>query len=197
MSGRIDGPSLAALDALGLLDEAGRLELEQALAASPDLREELQDLYEVAAAFPRALPLEAPSSSVRERIAAHAADEHGHVGHANRSSRSAISEALHFIHRDEGWQPHPIPGITVKMLSVDPKSGVATLLIKAAPGTTYPAHHHSGPEGCYVIEGEVLVAGRRIGAGDFHLADADSDHDPLYTETGATVLLVCAAADYI
>ena len=48
-----------------------------------------------------------------------------------------------------------------------------------------------------MIEGEVLVAGRRIGPGDFHLADADSDHDPLYTETGATVLLVCAAADYL
>jgi hypothetical protein len=178
MSGRIDGPSLAALDALGLLDEAERLELEQALAASPDLRQELQDLYDVAAAFPRVLPLETPSPSVRDRIAAHA-------------------ESFHFIRRDEAWQPHPIPGITVKVLSVDHKSGVATLLIKAAPGTTYPAHHHSGPEGCYVIEGEVLVAGRRIGPGDFHLADADSDHDPLYTETGATVLLVCAAADYM
>ena len=182
MSDRIDGSSLAALDALGLLEEAERLELEQAVAASPDLRQELQDFYEVAAVVSRVLPLEAPSPSVRERITAHA---------------TGLKEALHFIRRDEGWQQHPIPGITVKVLSVDDRSGVATLLIKAAPGTTYPAHHHSGPEGCYVIEGEVLVAGRCIGPGDFHLADADSDHDPLYTETGATVLLICAAADYM
>lgn len=190
MSDRIDAASLVALDALGLLDEAERLELERALAGSPDLRQEHQDLYEVAAALPRSLALETPSPSVRERIAAHAS--------SSLSRRSAEREGeLHFIERDEGWQAHPIPGITVKVLSVDDKTGVATLLIKAAPGTTYPAHHHSGSEGCYVIEGEVLVAGRRIGPGDFHLADADSDHDPLYTESGATVLLVCAAADYM
>ena len=189
MSDRIDAASLVALDALGVLDEAERLELEQALAASPDLRQEHQDLCEVAAALPRILTLQTPSPSVRERIAAYA---------SSMSRHSAQREGgLHFVERDEGWQPHPIPGITVKVLSVDDQTGVATLLIKAAPGTTYPAHHHSGSEGCYVIEGEVLVAGRRIGPGDFHLADADSDHDPLYTETGATVLLVCAAADYL
>ena len=195
MSERIDGATLAALDALSLLDEAERLALEQALAASPELRQEQQDLYEVTAALPQAMRLETPSPSVRERIVAHAAT--GAAKPESRASRSAVSEALHFIASDEGWQPHPIPGITVKVLSVDKATGVATLLIKAAPGTTYPAHHHSGPEGCYVIEGEVLVAGQRIGPGDFHLADADSDHDPLYTETGATVLLVCAAADYM
>jgi anti-sigma factor ChrR (cupin superfamily) len=194
MSERIDAASLIALDALGVLDEAGRLELEQALAASPELQQEYQDLSEVAAALPRALTLQSPSASVRERITAHAEST---AELSRRSAREAVTGALHFIQRDEGWQPHPIPGITVKVLSVDDKTGVATLLIKAAPGTTYPAHHHSGSEGCYVIEGEVLVAGRRIGAGDFHLADADSDHDPLYTETGATVLLVCAAADYM
>lgn len=188
---RIDGATLAALDALGLLDDADRLELEQALAGSEELRSELHDLREVAALLAETSPLETPSAAVRDRIAAHAAGVH------RRPEAPPLSQALHFIDRDEGWQPHPIPGITVKVLAVDGNTGVATLLVRAAPGTTYPAHHHSGSEGCYVIEGEVLVAGRRIGPGDFHLADADSDHDPLYTETGATVLLVCAAADYL
>jgi anti-sigma factor ChrR (cupin superfamily) len=189
MSAHGDAQSLAALDALGLLDQAERLQLEQALVSSPELREDIHALYEVAAALPRTLPMERPSSSVRDRIVAHAS--------SRTSQPAAIAAAMHFIERDEGWQPHPIAGLTVKVLSVDDRTGVATLLIKAAPGTTYPAHHHSGPEGCYVIEGEVLVAGRRIGPGDFHLAEAGSDHDPLYTETGATVLLVCAAADYL
>jgi anti-sigma factor ChrR (cupin superfamily) len=186
---RIDGSTLAALEALGLASDGERAELEQALAASEKLRLELQDFCEVAALL-SPLSLGTPSPAVRERIMGHASD-------AAREAEPPLSEAMHFIRRDEGWQPHPIPGITVKVLSVDDRTGVATLLIKAAPGTTYPAHHHSGPEGCYVIEGEVLVAGRRIGPGDFHLADADSDHDALYTETGATVLLVCAAADYL
>jgi anti-sigma factor ChrR (cupin superfamily) len=188
---RIDGATLAALDALGLLDDADRLELERALAGSEELRSELHDLREVAALLAETSPLETPSAAVRDRIAAHAAGVH------RRPGAPPLSQAMHFIDRDEGWQPHPIPGITVKVLAVDGNTGVATLLVRAAPGTTYPAHHHSGSEGCYVIEGEVVVAGRRIGPGDFHLADADSDHDPLYTETGATVLLVCAAADYL
>jgi hypothetical protein len=194
MSAQPDLRSLAALDALGALDGADRLELERALRAEPaEVRQEIENLYDVAALLPHALPFASPSATLRARLLAHAA------GRASSSTENetALSEALHFIRRDEGWQPHPIPGITVKVLSVDDASGVATLLVKAAPGTTYPAHHHSGPEGCYVIEGEVLVAGRRIGPGDFHLADADSDHDPLYTATGATVLLVCAAADYL
>jgi anti-sigma factor ChrR (cupin superfamily) len=195
MSARIDEQALAALDALGLLEESERIELEQALIASPELRKERQELLDVATTLLRVLPLQSPAPSVRERITAHAAGQPSRS--AIRRDQPELSEALHFIDRDEGWQPHPIPGITVKVLSVDDRSGVATLLIKAAPGTTYPAHHHSGPEGCYVIEGDVLVAGRRIGPGDFHLADADSDHGPLYTETGATVLLVCAAADYL
>ena len=194
MSADADLRSLAALDALGALDGAGRLELERGLSvAAAEVRKEIQELYEVAASLPHALPLAAPSPALRARVVARAAGPSS----SSTRQRSALGEALHFIDRDEGWQPHPIPGITVKVLSVDDRSGVATLLVKAAPRTTYPAHHHSGPEGCYVIEGEVLVAGRRIGAGDFHLADRDSDHDPLYTETGATVLLVCAAADYL
>jgi anti-sigma factor ChrR (cupin superfamily) len=191
MSERLDAASLVALDALGMLDEAERLELEQALVGSADLRQEHQSLCDIAAALPLALPLQTPSPAVRERITAHASRS------VSRRSAEQNTADLHFIDSNEAWQPHPIPGITVKVLSVDQSTGVATLLIKAAPGTTYPAHHHSGSEGCYVIEGEVLVAGRRIGPGDFHLADADSDHDPLYTETGATVLLVCAAADYL
>ena len=35
MSARIDEQALAALDALGLLEESERIELEQALIASP------------------------------------------------------------------------------------------------------------------------------------------------------------------
>ena len=46
---RIDGSTLAALDALGLLDDADRVELERALSGSEDLRGELHDLREVAA----------------------------------------------------------------------------------------------------------------------------------------------------
>ena len=43
----------------------------------------------------------------------------------------------------------------------------------------------------------VLVAGQRLFAGDFHYAEAGSDHGELSTDTGAEVLLVAAASDYL
>jgi anti-sigma factor ChrR (cupin superfamily) len=191
----IDDPELrelAALDAVGALDAADRTRLAGGLlAASAEVQREIAGLYDAAAAVSRALPLDAPSDEVRTRILAHAASS------SAGPPPSIAQTAFQFIRRDEGWQAHSLPGIRLKILSVDEATGVATLLVMADPGTTYPAHHHSGPEGCYVLEGEVHVAGEVIGPGDFHLATANSDHEPLYTPTGATVLLVCAAADYL
>jgi quercetin dioxygenase-like cupin family protein len=72
-----------------------------------------------------------------------------------------------------------------------------TLLIKGEPGARYPAHRHSGPEECYVISGSLHVEGQLLRAGDFHHAEAGSDHGELWTDEGAVVLLVAAASDYL
>jgi hypothetical protein len=40
------------------------------------------------------------------------------------------------------------------------------------------------------------VPSQHLRAGDFHHADAGSEHDPLTSMNGAEVLLVVAAADY-
>jgi len=98
---------------------------------------------------------------------------------------------------DQDWQPHPVPGIRMKVLSLNHQRGYATLLLDVAPGTTFPAHHHGGDEECYVISGSVVACGRRIGAGDFHHADAGSDHGELWTDEGCRVLLVVAPEDYL
>jgi hypothetical protein len=47
-----------------------------------------------------------------------------------------------------------------------------------------------------VISGDVIIQGQHLRAGDFHHADAGSEHDPLTSIHGAEVLLVVAAADY-
>ena len=62
---------------------------------------------------------------------------------------------------------------------------------------TYPAHRHSGPEECYVIRGSLVVEGQLLRAGDFHHAEADSDHGEIHTDEGVEVLLVAAASDYL
>jgi quercetin dioxygenase-like cupin family protein len=102
--------------------------------------------------------------------------------------------ALRFDIEDD-WLPHPVPGIRMKILSVNRRSGYQTLLLDVKPGTRFPAHHHDGAEECYVISGSVHTLGHRLGPGDFVHADAGTDHAELWTEEGARVLLVVPPDD--
>lgn len=96
---------------------------------------------------------------------------------------------------DSDWLPHPVPGIRMKVLALNGAAGYATLLLDVAPGTRFPAHHHDGAEECYVLSGSLYTCNRRMDAGDFLHADADTDHGELWTEEGCRVLLVVPPDD--
>jgi anti-sigma factor ChrR (cupin superfamily) len=172
---------LAALDAAGALSEAEQRDYRAKLAAaSPDERTAVAQLYELTAQLVAAGAETAPPPGARERL-------------MKRVEGSRIYSVL----RGEGtWLPGPVPGTRVKLLSLDRLRDSATILMQVDPGARYPPHHHTGGEDCYVISGEILVAGRRLRAGDFHRAEPDSDHGELSSDTGAEVLLVVAAVDY-
>jgi len=98
---------------------------------------------------------------------------------------------------EDGWLPHPVAGIRMKILAVAADRRYATLLRDVAPGARFPPHHHGGPEECYVLSGSLFSHGRRIHAGDFLHADGDTDHGELYTDEGCRVLLVVPPDDYL
>jgi len=110
---------------------------------------------------------------------------------------SELPAGFSFTYADDDWHPHPVPGIRMKLLALSRDRGYATLLFDVAPGVVFPAHHHSGPEECYVVSGTVIACGRHMGPGDFHHADGETDHGELYTETGCRVILVVAPEDYL
>jgi anti-sigma factor ChrR (cupin superfamily) len=96
------------------------------------------------------------------------------------------------------WVPHVVPGIRMRVLSMNRQpGGYATLLLDVAPGTRFPAHHHSGAEECYVISGSVYTCGRRMGPGDFLHAEPGTDHGELWTDVGCQVILVVPPEDYM
>ena len=130
---------------------------------------------------------ELPSGDVKQRLMARVAEEPG---------KAALAPGFSFIFEEEGWLPHPIPGIRMKMLSLDRKRDIATLLLDVAPGTRFPAHHHGGAEECYVVSGSLYACGRKIYAGDFHHADGETDHGELWTEEGCRVILVVEPEPY-
>jgi quercetin dioxygenase-like cupin family protein len=173
----------AALDALSALDGSTReLYLARLAQAGAAERAAVTEIYEVAAQLAIASVKDVPPPpGLKDRIMA----------------RVAATGRLFTIRESEGeWKDAGIPGITIKVLSMDRQRRSAVLLVRAEPGAVYPSHRHSGPEECYVISGEVVVQGQRLRAGDFHHADAGSAHDALYTETGAEVMLVVDPADY-
>ena len=177
-----DLEALALADAIGALDPEDRLALDARVAAlSPEERAHVASLYDVALALASTVDQADPPSHVRERVLA--------------ATRTPGRYTL--LAGDQEWTDTPLPGIQSKVLSVDKARGVVTLLIRADAGAVYPSHRHSGPEECYVIRGSVVIDGRVLRPGDFHHADADSDHGEITTAEGAEVLIVGAIDDYL
>jgi anti-sigma factor ChrR (cupin superfamily) len=128
-----------------------------------------------------------PSPAVRERLMARV-----------RADEPAVPDGFVFSFAEtDVWHPHPVPGIRMRVLSMNRENGYATLLLDVEPGTRFPSHHHTGAEECYVISGSVYSYGRRMGPGDFLHADGGTDHSELWTDEGAKVLLVVPPEDYM
>jgi anti-sigma factor ChrR (cupin superfamily) len=172
---------LAALDAAGALGEEEQRSYRTLLAsASAGERAAVAQLYELAAHLALSAEPVAPPAGARGRL----------------MQRVEASNAYTLLAADGEWAPGPVPGTTLKLLSVDRVRQSATMLMRVSPGARYPAHHHTGGEDCYVIAGEIVVQGQRLRAGDFHRAEPGSDHGELWSDTGAEVLLVVNPADY-
>jgi quercetin dioxygenase-like cupin family protein len=91
--------------------------------------------------------------------------------------------------------PFAIPGATgafrIQLLNQDAGAGVVTSIIHLPPGGRIPAHKHSaGSEMHYVLEGDLLDAGRELGPGAFLTHAAGEVHGPHESRGGAKVLTV-------
>jgi anti-sigma factor ChrR (cupin superfamily) len=88
----------------------------------------------------------------------------------------------HYVRpQDLPWEKMRFPGCQTKTLLFDPKSGLATVLIKMEPGATLPDHEHVLIEQTYVLEGSLVDkegpdAGLEIGPGEFVWRPAGSRH---------------------
>jgi quercetin dioxygenase-like cupin family protein len=91
--------------------------------------------------------------------------------------------------------PFQIPGATgeflIQILNQDQANGVVTSIVHIPPGGRILAHRHqAGSEMHYVLEGDLIVSGRSLGAGGFLTHPAGQVHGPHESRTGAKVLTV-------
>lgn len=177
----------------------GALSLWEARAFEEHLAEgckhcaaELQSFEETTLSLAVAAPEAEPSAQVREKLLSFVA---GEMHSPSTTLRAAPPLPLMTLRADEGEWHEAGKGVMVKQLFVDPQSGMVTSLFKMQPGTRIPLHYHRGIEQCYVVEGDFHADNQSLGAGDFHVAQAGSTHEPVYTLGGA-LLLIVAPADY-
>jgi anti-sigma factor ChrR (cupin superfamily) len=75
------------------------------------------------------------------------------------------------------WETSKFPGIEHKVLYNDPKTGMATLLFRLAPGAVVPLHEHTGVELTYVLEGSLEDEEGECTAGNFVWRPAGNTHE--------------------
>ena len=93
----------------------------------------------------------------------------------------------HFVLRPEGTWNEIQPGVFRKDLA----AGAGTsYLIRLQAGARVGMHRHAAAEHCYVVEGDLHIAGRHVHAGDFHLAERGTTHEVASSEGGCLLLIV-------
>jgi anti-sigma factor ChrR (cupin superfamily) len=90
---------------------------------------------------------------------------------------------------DLAWRPSMMAaGIHVKDVAVT--DGWEMQIVRVEPGARFPTHVHAGPEFLFILEGELVQAGRRLGAGWASVASAGTVDEDVYSETGCLFVLV-------
>jgi anti-sigma factor ChrR (cupin superfamily) len=192
---------LAALDALGALTAADSDAWTALLAHDPQARTAAHRMAEVAENLARSLPPATPSAGLKARILQAAESEKARrmaLEHLNRLA-PASHAGLAFLREANGpgWLPLPVAGASVKLLSFDPASAYAVVLGKLEPGARYPGHRHIHPEDIFMLSGDLHVGDDLIRAGDFHHADAGSEHGVNWSEEGCVLLCVLSREDLL
>jgi anti-sigma factor ChrR (cupin superfamily) len=87
------------------------------------------------------------------------------------------------------WHPSKMTrGVQVR--DIAETDGLELQIVRMEPGAGFPEHRHDSPEFIYILEGELVQNGERLGQGWASVSGAGTvDHD-VHTDTGCTFLLV-------
>jgi mannose-6-phosphate isomerase-like protein (cupin superfamily) len=117
-----------------------------------------------------------PSEDIFDSVAATILQE-------GRELAGIVAEGLN----DGKWQGC-LPGVDMK-----PLWGGNTMFLRCQPGASIPAHDHLRDEHMVVISGDLVIGGRTLRAGDYHMTPANNDHGESHTIDGCLILVQYAA----
>jgi anti-sigma factor ChrR (cupin superfamily) len=167
---------------------AGEVAAAQAhIASCPVCQDELASLRPVVDSFV-AWPTDVlrPSTSLQNRLALRIAEETGKPPVPPPAERWSEPE----------WEA-VAPGIECKLLASDTKNHRVSMLVRLAPGASYPSHHHAGEEELHLLDGELWIDGRKLVPGDYNYGAPGAGDERVWSETGCTCLLVTSTKDVL
>jgi anti-sigma factor ChrR (cupin superfamily) len=90
---------------------------------------------------------------------------------------------------DLPWRPSTLAaGVFIKDIAVT--DGWAMQVVRCEPGARFPVHTHEGPEFLFILEGDLLQGGRRLGPGWASVASAGTVDQGVRPETGCVFVVV-------
>jgi ChrR Cupin-like domain len=89
------------------------------------------------------------------------------------------------------------PGIECKLLATDTARDRVSMLVRLAPGASYPAHTHAGVEELHLLDGELWIDERKLFPGDYNYGAPGAGDKRVWSETGCTCVLVTSTKDIL
>ncbi len=87
------------------------------------------------------------------------------------------------------WRPSTFaPLVFVK--DVATTDGWEMQVVRCEPGARFPPHKHERPEFVFVLEGELIQAGQRLGPGWASIAGTGSIDEAVHSEIGCVFVLI-------
>jgi anti-sigma factor ChrR (cupin superfamily) len=160
---------------------------EAHITTCPDCRRELESLRSVVDRFV-AWPTDVlrPVTSLKGRLAARIAEETG---------KPPVLPPVRQWSEPE-WE-QVAPGIECKLLATDEERHRVSMLVRLAPGASYPAHTHAGVEELHLLDGELWIDERKLFPGDYNYGAPGAGDERVFSETGCTCVLVTSTKDIL
>jgi anti-sigma factor ChrR (cupin superfamily) len=171
--------------AAGALSASELAAAETHIASCADCQRELESLRPVVKRFV-SWPTDVlrPSTSLAGRLALRIAEETGKQPVSTPARRWS----------EPPWE-QVAPGIECKLLATDTERRRVSMLVRLAPGASYPAHTHAGVEELHLLDGELWIDERKLVPGDYNYAPPGTGDQRVWSETGCTCVLITSTMD--